>query len=106
MPIKTVLELEDVLVKHLVLAPGQEVPWHFHSAVRDMFYVVRGPLTIHTREPAEELVLEAGDTFQARASQPHRAFNASNHEVSAILIQGLGKYDFRKAPPPASDGSS
>jgi mannose-6-phosphate isomerase-like protein (cupin superfamily) len=87
---------EDVLLKRLVLAPGQEVPWHLHRHVRDTFYVLRGPVTIFTREPESSLTLESADVFQAGVLQPHRVFNASEHEVSALLIQGMGTYDFHK----------
>jgi quercetin dioxygenase-like cupin family protein len=96
--IDTVFSMIDVVVKHLVLAPGQEVPWHFHNEVRDTFYVVRGPVTIYTSDPDAEVVVEAGHTFQTRERQPHRVFNASDHDVAALLIQGVGRYDFHAAP--------
>ena len=95
--IDTVFSLDGVLVKHLVLASGQEVPWHFHSHVRDTFYVVRGPVTICTTDPESEVVVESGNTFQTRERQPHRVFNGSDHDVSVLLIQGLGPYDFHAA---------
>lgn len=101
--IDTVFSMDDVLVKHLVLAPGQDVPWHFHSHVRDTFYVLRGPVTIFTAEPEAEMIVETGGTFQTRERQPHRVFNASDHEVSALLIQGIGRYDFHAAHPPRRD---
>jgi mannose-6-phosphate isomerase-like protein (cupin superfamily) len=99
--IETVFTMDHVVVKHLVLAPGQEVPWHFHNRVRDTFYVVCGPVTIFTREPQTEVVVLTGETFQTRERQPHRVFNASDHEVSALLIQGVGEYDFHPVPVPS-----
>ena len=92
---EAVFSTDEVQVHRMVLAPGEEVPWHFHSHVRDTFYVLRGPVTIFTREPEAATVIDTGDTFQTHDRQPHRVLNASNHEVSVLLIQGVGKYDFQ-----------
>jgi len=87
----------------LVLAPGEEVPWHFHSEVRDTFYVLRGPVTIYTREPEATHVVDTGEVLQTRPRQPHRVVNLSEYDVAFILIQGVGKFDFRLlAPSPAN----
>ena len=47
----SVFSTDGVQVNHMVLAPGEEVPWHFHTEVRDTLCVLRGPVTIFTREP-------------------------------------------------------
>jgi quercetin dioxygenase-like cupin family protein len=90
-----VFSTDEVRVSHLVLAPGEEVPWHLHSEVRDTFYVLQGPITIYTREPEETTVINTGEILQTRERQPHRVVNISDHEVSFVLIQGAGKYDFQ-----------
>ena len=82
-------------MSHLVLAPGEEVHWHLHSEVRDTFYVLRGPITIYTREPDDANVINTGKILQTRERQPHRVVNISDHEVSFVLIQGVGEYDFQ-----------
>ncbi|HET7012107.1 MAG TPA: cupin domain-containing protein [Anaerolineales bacterium] len=89
---------DDVRVTHMVLAPGDEVPWHFHQHVRDTFYAMRGPVTIFTRDPEGEAILHAGETFQTRIRQPHRVVNTSDREVSVLLIQGVGEYDIQPLP--------
>ena len=89
---------EEVQISRLVLAPTEEVPWHFHSNVRDTFYVLRGPITIYTREPETTAVIDAGEVLQTRERQPHRVFNASDHDVSFVLIQGVGQFDFQQLP--------
>ena len=90
-----VFSTDDVQVNHMVLAPGQEVPWHFHTFVRDTLYVVRGPVTIFTRTPAETTIAEEGETVETPAGRRHRVANESDHDVSILLIQGVGKYDFQ-----------
>ena len=92
--IETLFDRDDVLVKHVVLAPGEEVPWHFHNQLCETWYVVRGPLTIFTLEPDAKRILESGATFQTAERQAHRVVNESDREVSALLIQGIGEYDF------------
>ena len=99
--LERVFSTDEVQVSHLVLAPGEEVPWHFHSDVRDTFYVLRGPVTICTREPEATTVINTGEVLQTRQRQPHRVVNFSDHEISFMLIQGVGKFDFQPlAPPP------
>ena len=93
-----VFSSDDVQVHRMVLAPGEEVPWHFHNHVRDTFYVLCGPVTIFTRQPEATTIIETGDTFQTRDRQPHRVVNAADHEVAVLLVQGVGKYDFQPLP--------
>jgi quercetin dioxygenase-like cupin family protein len=90
---------DEVQVHRMVLAPGEEVPWHFHNHVRDTFYVLHGPVTIFTREPEATTTIDTGETFQTADRQPHRVVNAADHDVSVLLIQGVGKYDFEPLPP-------
>jgi quercetin dioxygenase-like cupin family protein len=91
----SVFSTQDVQVNHMVLAPGQEVPWHFHTSVRDTLYVVRGPVTVFTRTPTSTTTADTGETVETPAGRPHRVVNASDHDVSVLLIQGVGKYDFQ-----------
>jgi quercetin dioxygenase-like cupin family protein len=90
-----VFSTDEVRVSHLVLAPGEEVPWHLHSEVCDTFYVLRGPITIYTGEPDATTVINTGEILQTRERQPHRVVNTSDREVSFVLIQGVGEYDFQ-----------
>ena len=98
--LERIFSTEEVRVSHLVLAPGEEVPWHFHSDVRDTFYVMRGPVTVYTREPDSTTVINGGEVLQTRKRQPHRVVNGSDHDVAFVLIQGVGKFDFQDLPVP------
>ena len=98
-PFKTVFAADGVVVKHMVLAPGAEVPWHFHSQIRDTFYVVCGPITIFTRDPEATTLVDSGSTFQIPERCAHRIVNESDHEVTALLIQGGGDYDLHPLEP-------
>lgn len=94
-----VFTTQGVRITHMVLAPGEEIPWHLHTFVRDTFYVLLGPVTIFTREPDGETNLEAGETLQIRMGQPHRVTNRSARDVAVILLQGIGEYDYQALPP-------
>lgn len=97
---ESVFSTDEVQVHHMVLAAGEEVPWHFHNYIRDTFYVLQGPVTIFTRDPEATTIVGSGETFQTRDRQPHRVVNAADHEVSVLLIQGIGWYDFQPLPTP------
>jgi quercetin dioxygenase-like cupin family protein len=98
--LEPVFSTDEVQVHRMVLAPGEEVPWHFHTHVRDTFYVLRGPVTISTREPEATAIVDTGETLQTRERQPHRVVNGSDHDVSFLLIQGVGRFDFQPLPAP------
>lgn len=79
------------------LPAGQSLDWHYHSEIMDMFYVVKGPLEIQLRAPERAVVLEAGTTYKVDKMVQHKVVNRTIGEVEWLLIQGLGKVDFRKA---------
>ena len=94
-----VYEVEGVRVRHSHLDPGKEIPWHRHSDIVDMFYIIRGPVTIETREPDQQIELLTGESFRAAVAQPHRVSNRTHARVEFLLIQGVGKYDFQPITP-------
>jgi quercetin dioxygenase-like cupin family protein len=93
-----VLSTQEIRVIHMALAPGQEVPWHLHTHVQDTFFVLHGPVTIHTRDPEGSRAVASGEMFRVNVGQPHRVVNGSDGEVDVILVQGPGEYDFKALP--------
>jgi quercetin dioxygenase-like cupin family protein len=92
---ENVFASSDVQVNHMVLAPGQEVPWHLHTQVRDTLYVLGGPVTIYTRAPEGRATANTGETVETPAGAPHRVVNESDQDIAVLLIQGVGEYDFQ-----------
>jgi mannose-6-phosphate isomerase-like protein (cupin superfamily) len=41
----------------LRIGPAQEVPWHYHTNVRDTFYVFEGNIRISMKEPKRGSVI-------------------------------------------------
>jgi hypothetical protein len=68
---ETVAAGKDLRVRLFTLAPGEVIPWHFHSAIDDEFFVLDGELTVETR---------ASDDYRAvaRISHTKRRIGAAN----------------------------
>jgi quercetin dioxygenase-like cupin family protein len=81
-------------ITELQISKTQKVPWHYHSNVRDTFYVLEGELRIFLQDPKEEVRLKPGETFTARARRPHLVTNAGEKSATFLVLQGIGEYDF------------
>ena len=81
-------------ITELQLSPTQTVPWHYHNNVQDTFYVIEGQVRLFLREPKEEVLLAAGETFSVKAKRPHLVTNAGNTSATFLVLQGIGEYDY------------
>jgi quercetin dioxygenase-like cupin family protein len=78
------------------LAPGEVIPWHFHSAVTDWYFVLEGSLAIETRAPRAELAVAVGDSYRIAPKTAHLISNKTALPCRFLLLQGVGRYDFIK----------
>jgi quercetin dioxygenase-like cupin family protein len=85
----------DVQVRLFTLAPGETIPWHFHSSVTDWYFVLQGVLSIETRAPADRQLLGMGGTYRIPPKTAHLVANQSDSDTRFVLVQGVGPYDFR-----------
>jgi mannose-6-phosphate isomerase-like protein (cupin superfamily) len=76
-------EVNDVYVK-LAKVKGGAVPWHSHDREDELFYVIRGRLTMALR-PEGEFPLEEGDLFIVPQGTEHRVF--CEDECWLLLIE-------------------
>lgn len=92
----------DVQTRVFTLAPGEEIPWHFHSAVTDWYFVLEGALSIETRAPADRQLLAVGASYRIAPKTAHLIANRSASDTRFLLVQGVGAYDFLRVggPPP------
>src|SRR5579875_497950 len=67
----------DVQARLFTLAPGEAIPWHFHSHVADWYFVL------------------PGRSYHIPPRTAHLIANHSDDDVRFLLIQGVGAYDFR-----------
>jgi mannose-6-phosphate isomerase-like protein (cupin superfamily) len=81
-------------INELQISPAQQVPWHYHSNVRDTFYVLEGRIRIFLRDPKEEVRLGPGETYTVPPRRPHLVTNGGETSATFLVLQGIGEYDF------------
>jgi mannose-6-phosphate isomerase-like protein (cupin superfamily) len=81
-------------INELQISPTQQVPWHYHSHIRDTFYVIEGQLRIFLRDPAGEVRLYPGDSYAVAAGRPHLVTNCGDCSATFLVLQGVGDYDY------------
>jgi len=86
----------DVQARLFTLARGETIPWHFHSAVTDWYFVLEGSLSIETRAPADRQLLTVGNIYSIAPKTAHLVANRSDADTRFLLVQGVGSYDFLK----------
>jgi quercetin dioxygenase-like cupin family protein len=84
----------DVQARLFTLAPGETIPWHYHSAVTDWYFVLEGALSIETRAPADRRELAIGESYHIVPKTAHLIANRSERDTRFLLVQGIGAYDF------------
>jgi quercetin dioxygenase-like cupin family protein len=86
----------DVLVRLFTLAPGDEIPWHYHSQVTDWYFGLEGRIEIETRAPRSEFTLVPSARYSILPKTAHRLVNESAVDGRFLLVQGIGRHDFNK----------
>ncbi len=88
------LERPGFRINELQISPAQSVPWHYHSHIRDTFYVLEGRLRIFLRDPREELQLDPGESYAVAPGRPHLVTNGGEVSATFLVLQGVGNYDY------------
>lgn len=96
---RIIAESAEVQVKEFTLRAGEQVPWHHHSSVFDVFYCIEGRLIVERMDVGsgkrlDDLVLQVGESVKVVPGTAHRPFNPDTALCRFVLIQGVGKYDF------------
>ena len=81
-------------ISELTLSRTQRVPWHYHSRIKDTFYVLDGEITIYLREPREMKHLRPGQVFEVGPERPHLVSNSGTDSATFLVLQGIGEYDY------------
>ena len=89
----------DVFVKEFTLVAGEEIPWHHHSNVFDVFYCIEGTLIVEVRDIASgkampALTMKVGESAKVEVGTAHRPYNPGPGNTRFVLIQGVGPYDY------------
>lgn len=83
----------DVGVQERTLAPGQEIPWHYHTVITDTTYCLEGTVQIELLGPPEKVLLGSGQSHAIPTHRPHRITSGGAGSCRFLLVQGVGTYD-------------
>ena len=81
-------------INELQISTTQKVPWHYHTEIKDVFYVLLGEITIYMREPKEAVVLGPSETYVVEPKRPHLVANSGTDSATFLVLQGVGEYDY------------
>ncbi len=95
--IETIADGTDVRVRLFSLAPGEIIPWHYHSQSTDHYFVLEGNLTVETRNPQMQQVIKTGARHWLQPGVAHQISNRSREDCRFLLVQGVGAFDWVKA---------
>jgi quercetin dioxygenase-like cupin family protein len=95
--VEPIMTGSDVQARLFTLAPGETIPWHFHRATADHYFVLEGALTVVTREPETSWTIGVGSDHRIAPGTAHLIANRSTADCRFLLLQGVGKYDWVKA---------
>ena len=90
----TLAEAPGLRVRQLSLGAGQCVPWHYHNEITDTLVCMKGPMSVKTREPEAEFVLQPGETVAIPPCRPHFVEGGDQQPCQFMTIQGVGVYDY------------
>lgn len=93
-----IAETPELRVIDLTLAPGECVPWHLHPDNDDLFICLRGSFEIREINPDRVTVMRPLDRHNVAVRVPHTAVNVSDAECQFLIVQGPGRYDFKRLP--------
>jgi mannose-6-phosphate isomerase-like protein (cupin superfamily) len=93
--VETVASGKDLRVRLFTLAPGEVIPWHSHSEIADEFFVLGGELTVEGRVPDDHRTLCVGERYRVNAGHAHQTSNWGITDCRFLIVQGIGKYDFK-----------
>jgi quercetin dioxygenase-like cupin family protein len=91
-----IAETPELRVIDLTLAPGECVPWHLHPDNDDLFICLRGTFEVREVNPERATVMKPLDRYNVPKRMPHTAVNVSQADCQFLVVQGPGRYDFKR----------
>lgn len=97
---ETLIQTENVKVRVMELPPGEGTAWHYHTEVTDHMVGLAGRVRVNLRQPEENRELPPGGRCRVDPGRVHQVVNSSAKEAASyLLVQGVGRYDFRQVQP-------
>lgn len=89
----------DVRVQERTLAPGEAIPWHYHTIITDTTCCVEGTVQIEMLSPPEQVLLNVGQRHTLPPNRPHQVTPYGDRPCRFLLVQGVGNYDRHSVDP-------
>ncbi len=93
--IEVIAKTNDLRVRIMMLEPRETSDWHYHTEVTDHIFCLQGTILVRMQAPEKEARLVPGARCLVEIRRVHQLENLEDFEVSYLLIQGIGKYDFK-----------
>ncbi len=94
-----IIQTANVKVRVIELLPGEVAPLHHHTEITDTMFGLSGEIVVRMKNPEGQVLLTPGARCTVDAGRVHQVGNNLEAETSAyLLVQGVGQYDFIKAP--------
>ena len=91
---ETILSAPEAKVTLMTLDPGQSIPPHRHTTVKDTTFCLAGLAELTLFSPDERHRLTPGDRWDVPAGRVHTVRNIGTIPCRLVLVQGGGAYDF------------
>lgn len=96
---EVIAKMDNLRVRIMSLGPRELAKWHYHTEVTDDIFCLTGTILVRTQDPVDEVSLSPGQRRRIPTRTPHQLENMENVEVTYLLVQGIGKYDFNVVQP-------
>ena len=87
-----IAESDGLRVQILTLANGENIPWHYHSAVSDIFIFLEGTTVFETRATRHQL--PPGNHCVVPPKTAHEVTGKDGNGCRFVVVQGVGAHDF------------
>lgn len=91
---ETILSAPEAKVTLMTLDPGQAIPPHRHTTVKDTTFCLSGLAEVRLYAPDARHRLGPGDRCDVPAGRVHAVRNIGTIPCRLLLVQGGGAYDF------------
>ncbi len=89
-----VAENDGLRVQILTLGRGENVPWHYHSVISDIFICLEGTTVVETRAPRARHELAPGKHCVVPPKTAHEVTGKDGNGCRFAIVQGVGPHDF------------
>lgn len=87
-----VAENDGLRVQILTLGDSENIPWHYHSVVSDIFICLEGTTVIETKATRHELA--PGKHCVVPPKTAHEVTGKDGNGCRFVIVQGVGAHDF------------